>query len=90
MKKNKINDGHYLELMDRLHVIMSTLNDHCINHPLAKQEKGIKFTLEYALGQIWDAYQEVGRVQSESSKNKSQVKLKSNEKIIHLNYNKHS
>jgi hypothetical protein len=93
MKKNKINDGHYLELMDRLHVIMSTLNDHCINHPLAKQEKGIKFTLEYALGQIWDAYQEVGRVQSESSKkvpkrrwevyqNEPQEKLKSNEKII--------
>lgn len=66
LKKNKkknseINDGHYLELMDRLHVIMCTLDEHCIKHPLVKKEKEVKFALEYALGQLWDAYQEVGK-----------------------------
>jgi hypothetical protein len=62
----KINDGHYLELMDRLHVLMCTLDEHCIKHPLSKKNKNIKFKLEYALGQMWDAYQEVG---GESLKN---------------------
>lgn len=56
----EINDGHYLELMDRLHVIMSNLNDHCVKHPLAQSDDEIKFKIEYALGQVWDAYQTVG------------------------------
>ena len=59
-KKNSINDGHYLELMDRLHIVMSTLNDHCLEHPLSQSDKEIKFQIEYAIGQIWDAYQLVG------------------------------
>ncbi len=59
-KKNSINDGHYLELMDRLHIVMCTLNDHCLEHPLSQSDKEIKFQIEYAIGQIWDAYQIVG------------------------------
>jgi len=47
--KNEINDGHYLELMDRLHVVMCTLNDHCLEHPLAESDAEIKFKIEYAL-----------------------------------------
>ena len=60
-KKNLINKGHYLELMDRLHIVMCTLNDHCANHPLADSEPEIKFKIEYAIGQLWDAYQLVGQ-----------------------------
>lgn len=56
----KINDGHYLELMDRLHVLMCTLDEHCVKHPISKKNKKIKFNLENALGQLWDVYQEVG------------------------------
>jgi hypothetical protein len=59
--KEKINEGHYLELMDRLHVIMCNLNDHCVKHPLAQSDGEIKFKIEYALGQLWDAYQLVGK-----------------------------
>ena len=59
-EKIEINDGHYLELMDRLHVIICTLNEHCIEHPLAQSDKDIKFKIEYAAGQLWDAYQLVG------------------------------
>ena len=71
MKKNKINDGHYLELMDRLHVLMCTLDEHCIKHPLSKKNKDIRFKLEYALGQMWDAYQEIGyeSIKNEEKKN---------------------
>ncbi len=59
--ETKINDGHYLELMDRLHVIMCTLNDHCLEHPLTQKNEDIKFQIEYAIGQLWDAYQLVGK-----------------------------
>ena len=59
-EKIEINDGHYLELMDRLHVIMSNLNDHCLEHPLSQSDEGIHFKIEYAIGQLWDAYQMVG------------------------------
>lgn len=59
-EKVEINDGHYLELMDRLHIIMSNLNDHCLEHPISQVDGEIKFKIEYALGQIWDVYQLVG------------------------------
>jgi hypothetical protein len=71
--KNKINDGHYLELMDRLHVLMCTLDEHCLKHPLAKKDKDIKFKIEYALGQLWDAYQEVGNKSLKNKKNENGI-----------------
>jgi len=61
--ETKINDGHYLELMDRLHVIMCTLNDHCVEHPLTETDGELKFQLEYALGRLWDVYQYVGNME---------------------------
>lgn len=64
-KKNSINKGHYLELMDRLHIVMCTLNDHCVEHPLAQSDKDIKFQIEYAVGQLWDAYQLVGNKEND-------------------------
>lgn len=71
-KKNSINSGHYLELMDRLHVIMCTLDEHCLKHPLAKEDEEIKFQIEYALGQLWDTYQLVGKKDYENeNKNNS-------------------
>jgi hypothetical protein len=70
----KINDGHYLELMDRLHVLMCTLDEHCVKHPVSKKNKDIKFKLEYALGQLWDAYQEVGNESLKKEKNENGIK----------------
>jgi hypothetical protein len=58
--KNKINKGHYLELMDRLHIVMSNLNDHILNHPLSENEPDIQNKLEEALSNLWDAYQLIG------------------------------
>ena len=56
----EINDGHYLELMDRLHVVMCNLNDHCVEHPLAQSDNEIKSKIEYAIQQLWDVYQLTG------------------------------
>ena len=56
----KVNAGHYLELMDRLHILMCTLDEHCMNHPVSKQNRNVKAQLEHALEQLWDAYQTVG------------------------------
>jgi hypothetical protein len=72
-KTGEINDGHYLELMDRLHVLMCTLDEHCVKHPVSKKNKDIKFKLEYALGQLWDAYQEVGNQSLKKEKNENGI-----------------
>lgn len=67
MKPIEINDGHYLELMDRLHVVMSTIDDHILSHPLTKEHKDVRFQVQYALGQLWDAYQLVGQKEIEKN-----------------------
>ena len=66
MEKIEINPGHYLELMDRLHISASNLDEHCVEHPLSQSDKEIKFRIEYALGQVLDAYQYVGQKEFEN------------------------
>jgi hypothetical protein len=60
IEKHKINDGHYLELMDRLHIITCNLNDHCAEHPLAQVDTELKYRIEHILSQLWEVYQVVG------------------------------
>ena len=38
----EINDGHYIELTDRCHVMVSMFYDHVCEHPLAIENKEIK------------------------------------------------
>lgn len=59
-KKNSINKGHYLELMDRIHVLCCTLDEHILNHPLSENEPDIQQILNEALMLLLDAYQIVG------------------------------
>ena len=59
-KKNSINDGHYLELMDRNHIVMMNIQDHIIDHPLAENERYIRKKIEKAQHKLWEAYQLVG------------------------------
>lgn len=66
--KKKINSGHCFELIDRLHIIMCNIDEHCIKHPVTQKNKEVKFKLEYALGQLWDAYQEIGKLDYENNK----------------------
>jgi hypothetical protein len=58
--ENKINDGHYSELMDRIHVIMCTINDHCLEHPLTQNEPEIETKINDAISLLYEAYQLVG------------------------------
>ena len=68
--EDKINPGHYHEMMDRLHVIMSMIDDHLLQHPVAKVNRDIKNQIEYALGQLWDAYQIAGKLDFEKESKK--------------------
>ncbi len=58
--KKEINPGHYLELMDRLYVLASTLHDHCLQHPLAEVDDEIYSAIETATEAVYEAYQIVG------------------------------
>ncbi len=59
-KNNLINKGHYLELMDRIHVLCCTLDEHILNHPLSENEPDIQNKLDEALMILLDVYQMVG------------------------------
>lgn len=56
----EINPGHYHELMDRLHVANSMIEDHMVQHPLTDSLPEVKKLLEEAQAKLWDAYQLVG------------------------------
>ena len=68
--KNKINDGHYLELMDRLHVQTCMIDDHLVNHPLTKKIKKAKFLIDNAVMSLAEAYQIVGNKSYKKQKKK--------------------
>ena len=61
----KINKGHYLELMDRLHVQLCNIEDHLLNHPLTEKEERVKTLIEVASGLLAEAYQVVGNLEPE-------------------------
>jgi hypothetical protein len=63
--KDKLNSGHYHEMMDRLHIIMENINDHLIQHPVAKVDKRIDSLLNKALEELWDAYQITSNLENE-------------------------
>jgi hypothetical protein len=56
----EINDGHYLELMDRLHIVCCTLDDHILNHPLCESNSDIQNKIDEALEILMEAYQLIG------------------------------
>ena len=61
----EINDGHYLELLDRLHVLNMTLEDYCIGHVVSCKHDDVKEKLEDAAELISEAYQMVGAIDTD-------------------------
>lgn len=59
----EVNKGHYLEMMDRLHVIMCTIHDHAIDHPISQKYNDVKSLLENAVDLIYEAYQITGNLE---------------------------
>lgn len=54
------NSGYSIEVMDRLHVQMSVIDDHILTHPLVSIDEEVKDKISAALGSLMDAYQLVG------------------------------
>ena len=47
--KVKINNGHYTEMFDRIHVQMEMINTHLVQHPVAEQNDKLKRLLIKAM-----------------------------------------
>ena len=71
--KIKINEGHYLELMDRLHVSTCNLEDHLLSHPLTKKEKEIEKLIKFSIINLSRAYQIVGSKMYENEERKNAI-----------------
>jgi len=54
----EINNGHHLELADRLSIIMGNVDQYCYEHPASDDD--IKISLDEAMKHLWDAYQIAG------------------------------
>ena len=72
--KSKINDGHYLELMDRLHVQSCMIEDHLVGHPLTKKLKKVKKLIDNAGWSLIEAYQIVGDESLNNEERKNPIK----------------
>lgn len=77
MKKIEINDGHYLELMDRLSIFACNLEDHIYNHPLTSEIKQVQKLIDKAGNALADAYQLVGE-----ESYKKNVKNETNKEVV--------
>lgn len=61
----KADEFHYHEMLDRLHVVMCTLEDHVIDHLVSEENKKIKKLLLKAQNNLMKAYQKTGCVSFE-------------------------
>lgn len=75
--KVEINDGHYLEIMDRLHVQMCMLESHLVEHPIANENKEVKRLIIKAIVTLVQAYQIVGGLTHDTTKKTKKKKTKS-------------
>ena len=60
MSKPKLDEYHYHEAADRLHVIMDTIDDHLIQHPVLKLDIEPRRLVEQAQTLLFEAYQMIG------------------------------
>jgi hypothetical protein len=71
----KINEGHYLELMDRLYVKLSEIEDHLLNHPLTPKLKKVKKLIDRSGICLAEAYQIVGEELSKKQETNETKKI---------------
>lgn len=60
MSKPKLDEYHYHEIVDRLHVMMCMIDDHLQQHPVAKIETEASTLISSATDNLWKAYQLLG------------------------------
>ena len=57
-----LDDGHVHEVVDRLHVVICTIEEHVASHPLVEAIPSIKDKIDRAVALLADAYREAGAV----------------------------
>jgi len=73
-KKVKINEGHYLELMDRIMIQVFTIEDYLYGHPLSKKFKKVRKLINQSSMHLTEAYQIIGRESYKLEKKKNGIK----------------
>ena len=60
VKTNKLNDGHYLEILDRLHCQMTDIENHLLDHPVSQKYGELREYIIKATVNLVKAYQIAG------------------------------
>ena len=63
-KTNKLNDGHYLEILDRLHCQMTDIEHHLLDHPVSQKYDALREHIIKAVVNLVKAYQIAGSLTS--------------------------
>ena len=71
---SRINDGHYLEIMDRLHCQMSNIEDHLLDHPVSQKYDELREHIIRAIVNLIQAYQISGDLASANTLKKKKKK----------------
>ena len=74
MKQEKLNDGHYLEIIERLHCQMSNIEDHLLDHPVSQKYDVLREHIIRALVKLIQAYQITGDLASANTLKKKKKK----------------
>jgi hypothetical protein len=61
-KKNKLDEFHYHEVLDRTYMINEIIENFLINHLVIKKHKKIKNDIEKAQDILYGVYQEIGKL----------------------------
>ena len=62
MKKEKLDEFHYHEALDRTSMICDVLSDQVMGHPVFQQNKYLKDELELAINTLYAVYCEIGKL----------------------------
>ena len=58
--KNNLDEFHYHEVLDRLHVIMTNIDTHILDHAVMEEHATLKKSVEDSLDTLMDVYQKIG------------------------------
>jgi len=60
--KELLDEFHYHEALDRLHVITCNCEDHLMQHPAIKIEPEVRQNIDKAIQHLWEAYKQIGNI----------------------------
>jgi hypothetical protein len=71
MPKQKIDQAHYLEMLDRLHVQMSMMEAHLIKHPVTEESEELKRLIIKSLVTLVQASEVIAKLANKKKKAKN-------------------